>query len=100
MSRAPCPGCRDELGDPLGDLHATAPGERKPCAEPGCEEGWIELEACQACGEEVRNLYELDGAWLCADCHDERTDAQPVIVRPVETIDLADFAARVCGMKP
>jgi len=99
VSRIPCPGCRDELGDPLGDLRPTAPGERRPCTEPGCEEGWIEVEECDGCHKPASTLYELDGAWLCLDCHDERSDAEPVIVRQVETIDLADFAARVCGMR-
>jgi hypothetical protein len=106
MSRIPCPSCRDEHGDPLGDLRATAPGERGSCPEPDCREGWIELEECQGCGREVRsrNLYQLGEEWLCLDCHDERTaDApQPVRLRKIETFDLANFEAvkRALGFRP
>ena len=101
MSRTPCQTCRryDEHGDPLGDLRATAPGERKPCAEPRCREGWIELEECDGCHQEVEHVYQHDGESLCEECLEERAEAAPLERRVVEMLNLVDYAAQICGMK-
>ena len=96
----PCRLCRDELGDQLDDFPATAPGDRPPCDDPACNDGWVVLEKCDGCGEYVREVTKHGEEYLCWECLDERRDLEAMEpIRQEETINLVDYAARICGMK-